>query len=131
MIRKLLLTLLLVPALACTSSMHHVGALSWDKDKVEEFEPPQVYQKWFVEVSVCSGTAGFAFDEIDWYLVDSFERDGDRPAVVGYYDRDSADIYLRDDHKYNRRVVKHELLHAMGFRHNHAILWFCETSPHS
>ena len=68
-------------------------------------------------------------------MVDSIKRGESElqlPGAVtipGFYSE--GKIYIVRGHELDRQLVKHEMLHAMGFRHWHAILWACSQQKAS
>jgi hypothetical protein len=102
--------------------------LQWEN--ATQIRPLQQYRVWFIEASMCSYTVGYPFEAIEWYLVDDVElvsELGPPPSaeahIAGFYSK--GKIYLKRGHELDKRVVKHELLHAMGFQHWHMVLWAC------
>lgn len=105
---------------------HEIGGIEYKGQT--QFTPPQYYQEWWVEASMCSGTAGVPFGSVEWFLVDELDREVEHErigvsTIAGFYSADR--VFLRRGQQFNKIVVKHEMLHALGFTHNHALLWVC------
>lgn len=79
------------------------------------FEPPALYAQWWVEVSACTGTDR-PFEEIEWSGVPGGPWQVHGYWAIGQYVPPRS-IYLADHLLADQRVVKHEMIHAQGFRH--------------
>ena len=95
---------------------------------VVSIQPPDYYRMLFFNASRCSGTYEMEFDDIEWFAVDSIiskTTEPNNPELAGVYN--DSRIFLVTKFMNNHRIVKHEILHYLGFSHQHAILWYCAS----
>lgn len=89
------------------------------------FEPPPSYRAMWARAQECSGRAG-DFDRLRWWVVPGvkvFDYDTDRPRADGLTDRD-GNITLAGGVLSHPMVVRHEMLHALGFGADHPTVPF-------
>jgi hypothetical protein len=110
--RRLLAVLLLA---ACESGFEpgsDLGAI--------RFDPPASYREMWAMAQECSGRSG-SFDRIRWWVIPgvrTFEYADEKPHADGLYDTD-GDITLAGGVLSHPMVVRHEMLHALGFGAEH------------
>ena len=89
-----------------------------------------------MEAGRCAGVVGFPFEAIEWWIVPEIVRgysdDDLKPAsataILGFYDE--GKIYIKKGYELNKKIIQHEMLHAMGFHHYMVVLWYCsDTQP--
>jgi hypothetical protein len=114
--RKLLLVFLFAFA-ACTEPLAPQDS--------ESFTPPVMYPIWWEEAAVCSGRTEWdrvmSFERIEWWVVPGagWEDKTMSPGIIlGMWDRPR--IYIAEAYLYEKWIVKHEMLHALGFSHPYA-----------
>jgi len=79
---------------------------------------PGFYPEWWAEVAACSGvTDPPSYDDITWWLVpggDWYVPAYDAYVAALWFPRN---IYIGEGFEYRADVVKHEMLHELGFSH--------------
>ena len=103
--RRVLLTLVLL--VACSSPV---------ASSATRVEPLPQYAQWWTEVQMCSGKDG-VFPLIRWWSMPGsqwVDEERGRP-VVGW--ASGNDIIIAEAFLSTGWVVKHEMLHVLGFRH--------------
>ena len=91
------------------------------------FEPPPSYRAMWAQAEACSGRRG-SFERIRWWVVpavETFEYSADEPYADGLYTGD-GDITLAGSVLSHPMVVRHEMLHALGFGADHPPVPFRE-----
>jgi hypothetical protein len=89
------------------------------------FDPPPSYREMWTRAQACSGVRGH-FDRIRWWVVpgvDAFEYNADEPYADGLWDSD-GNITLAGGVLSHPMVVRHEMLHALGFGLDHPAVPF-------
>ena len=102
--------LALALCLACTSPTSV-------PDEFSILRPPLVYRDWYSQVEQCSGRTG-DFDRIRWYIVPGAKWYGERHQqnINGLW-TDGHRIFIAEFEIFNVYLVKHEMLHDLGFEH--------------
>lgn len=80
----------------------------------EPMVPPPVYRTWYAEVKECSGKQG-DFTRIWWFVHPGRSWRYGEYLVNGLESR--RHITLAQAYVLDEAVVKHEMLHALGFTH--------------
>jgi hypothetical protein len=91
------------------------------------FDPPLSYREMWTRTEACSGVRG-NFDRIRWWVVpgvEAFEYKADEPYADGLWDSD-GDITLAGGVLSHPMVVRHEMLHALGFGAAHPSVPFAD-----
>ena len=79
---------------------------------------------------------GYPFEAIEWWIVPEIIREYSDGAlqppsatdILGFHYK--GKIYIKAGHEFDKKVIQHEMLHAMGFHHFHVLLWLCSgTRP--
>ena len=84
------------------------------------FEPLEIYDQWWLEVQRCSGRIGRAA-VIDWYLVPNGPwTDPTFPGLILYGLTNGRQVYIAGGQQNQAWIVKHEMLHVLGFHHDDA-----------
>jgi hypothetical protein len=108
----------LLPLLtACSFEPGDLGAV--------RFDPPSSYGEMWARAENCSGRTG-RFDRLRWWVVpgvELFEYEDGQPRADGLYDSD-GDITLAGGALAHPMVVRHEMLHALGFGRDHPAVPF-------
>lgn len=85
-----------------------------------EWTPPESYAVLYEEIQACIGERGPTFDSIRWFLVpttnDLRTFDCDGFEATGCYYHSDRRLYLVRGDEYTIRLVKHELVHAVGIK---------------
>ena len=101
-----------------------------------QVRPFLIWQQWFVEAGRCAGVIGYPFEAIEWYVVPEIIRgygdDDLKPPsateILGFHYQ--GRIYIKAGYEFNKKIIQHEMLHAMGMRHYMVALWVCSgTQP--
>lgn len=90
-----------------------------------EFDPPPSYRRMWAAAQACSGRAG-DFDRLRWWVVPgvrTFEYADGAPYADGLYHSDGH-ITLAGAVLSHPMVVRHEMLHALGFGVEHPAVPF-------
>jgi hypothetical protein len=74
--------------------------------------PPDGARAIWDSTQACSGRHG-DFDQLRFYIVPDDELPGDAAKTFG------QDIYLREKYRDHPMVLKHEMLHTLGFGDDH------------
>ena len=105
--RRLILALVF---LACTAGPTFAQA-------PERFEPLPFYTTWWAEVQKCSGRTG-RMSRVRWYEVPQGPwADPTYPGLVLYGITNGNDVYIAGGQLTQSWIVKHEMLHILGFHH--------------
>jgi hypothetical protein len=89
------------------------------------FDPPPSYREMWARAEACSGRRG-NFERIRWWVVpgvETFEYGTEQPYADGLWDSD-GDITLAGGVLSHPMVVRHEMLHALGFGVDHPAVPF-------
>jgi hypothetical protein len=84
------------------------------------FDPPPSYREMWTRAEACSGRRG-NFDRIRWWVVpgvETFEYSPGQPYADGLWGS-AGDITLAGAVLSHPMVVRHEMLHALGFGVDH------------
>ena len=90
-----------------------------------EFTPPASYAAMWEVAEECSGRAG-EFHRLRWWVIPGvkvFEYEADEPRADGLYHSDGS-ITLAGAVLSHPMVVRHEMLHALGFGRDHPAVPF-------
>jgi hypothetical protein len=93
------------------------------------FEPPPSYRLEWARAQACSGRAGGDFDRLSWWVVpgvQTIDYDPNEPRASGIYHTADHSITLAGAALESGRVVRHELLHALGFGADHPTVPFAD-----
>jgi hypothetical protein len=85
------------------------------------FTPPPSYREMWARAEECTGREG-DFDGITWWVVpgvETFDYEAGAPDANGFYDGDTHAITLAGSALAHPMVVRHEMLHALGFGAEH------------
>ena len=85
------------------------------------FTPPPSYRAMWARAEACSGRSG-DFERLTWWVVPgvrTFDYDTDEPRADGLYERNRHTITLAGAVLMHPMVVRHEMLHALGFGGDH------------
>jgi hypothetical protein len=116
--RAFLLVLLLAGCRGETFEPGDLGAV--------RFTPPPSYRAMWARAQACSGRTG-NFDRLRWWVVpavSTFDYDTEQPHADGLYERNSHTITLAGAVLAHPMVVRHEMLHALGFGDDHPTVPF-------
>jgi hypothetical protein len=111
--RRLFLALLLTGCGGETLEPEDLGAV--------RFLPPPSYRAMWDRTQACSGRIG-EFDRLSWWVVPgvrTFDYAADEPRADGLYERTRHTITLAGAVLAHPMVVRHEMLHALGFGVDH------------
>lgn len=88
--------------------------------------PPDIYHVWYLDVCECANASrvNHPFDVITFYLADDLHNT-ETGKVLGGLFRAPSTIYIRTQDMYTQWIVKHEILHYLGFGHDDSTLWNC------
>lgn len=103
---------------ACSFEPSELGAV--------RFDPPPSYRAMWARAESCTGRAG-DFDRIQWWVVpgvELFEYDPQQPRSDGLYHSGGPSITLAGGVLSHPMVVRHEMLHALGFGSDHPTVPF-------
>lgn len=84
------------------------------------FTPPPSYRAAWLEAQSCTGRHR-DFDQIEWWVVPnvtSFDDDNEGWVMGSYNDRHGR-ITIAGDYLSHPMVVRHEMIHALGFQRSH------------
>ena len=88
-----------------------------------EIEVPQEYKVWWQQMEICSKRTG-SMDRWRFVMVENdqpgrgFWIEGLNLELAGYTAFNGKTFYVDQEDIFNRRVVGHEMLHALGFFHD-------------
>jgi hypothetical protein len=137
---SILLPILVAGCSACTGALReHVveePSFTWGRYEfwgVLPLNPPQLYMAWYTEAGSCAGAVGIPFEGIMWFTADSIidlqsDPDSESPisqSVAGLYWQKQIYLSVATGSILDKKYLKHEMLHYMGFTHNHIWLWLC------
>jgi hypothetical protein len=91
------------------------------------FDPPPSYREMWTLAEACSGRRG-AFERIRWWVVpgvETFEYSPEKPYADGLWSSD-GDLTLAGGALSHPMVVRHEMLHALGFGDDHPSVPFAD-----
>ena len=114
------LVLLLAFLAACSSSLSPEAQRAIPKDS-EAFTPPEIYETWWSETSECSQMRWRDFATISWRRVegDGWREDGGKERFILALYEPPGTIYIGSTWLREPIIVKHEMLHALGFGRDH------------
>lgn len=99
------------------------------KDGAARMDPLPIYAAYWYEMEECSGRRG-SFRAVTWYVVASpgpgkGVECSQTGGCEGIYFHETHAIYIREWATGKARIVKHEILHALGLQHKDPDLWRC------
>ncbi|HYC33364.1 MAG TPA: hypothetical protein VEB59_13820 [Gemmatimonadales bacterium] len=116
--RRLLLLILLTACRGETFEPEDLGAI--------RFTPPPSYRTMWARAEACSGRSG-EFERLSWWVVPgvrTFDYAADEPRADGLYERNRHTITLAGAALPHPMVVRHEMLHALGYGEEHPAVPF-------
>jgi hypothetical protein len=94
-----------------------LAACGFDPAGSQPWEPPAVYQQWWVKTEACSGLSG-NFDRVEWMIVPGESFPCSSGDCVGHWEPGHK-IFLASDWSTHEMVVRHEMLHDLMRRSGH------------
>jgi hypothetical protein len=91
-----------------------LAGCAFEPEGAEPFDPPATYRAIWLATEACAGRTR-PFGELTFFVVPGggFTTSSSRLAV-GHYDGHHS-IYLAGDYRDTEFVIRHEMLHALGF----------------
>lgn len=81
-------------------------------------DPPPVYRTWWKQMKNCAGKHRNRFDQVEFWMVEydslGFFIEGSDNGLAGIYDPKANRIYMDQKFMFDRRLVGHEMIHAIG-----------------
>ena len=103
-------------ALGCDADVRGDGAVA--------FVPPAVYERWWALTESCSGLSG-SLKSVRWMRAPaSVLQSAEGAGTVAYWSSKDNRIVLATTAVANGRIVRHEMLHALGRSRGHPVALF-------
>jgi hypothetical protein len=97
---------------------------AFEPEHAVPFPPPAEYRAIWGSAKDCTGRRG-DFDRLRFYVVPETFKFDDAEAV-GY--TNGRDIYLTDEYRDHPMVVKHEMIHALGYSGHPPVFETCRAT---
>lgn len=116
--KKMLKTLVLLLSFSfCSDNLYFDGTY--------RYAPPAIYKTWYAETRQCAGKLAItrrSFTSLDFYRLDtvSIEINGQRAIAF----EKQGSIFITNNYLMDKRVVKHEMLHAITDIDGHPSIFY-------